>query len=158
MARRDAGEFAAFLLASQPRLRRTAYLMCGDWSLASDFVQEALIRVYRHWPRLHGGQAHAYARQAVVSVVIDAKRRWSSTEVPVDVVAGYYDDLSGRRLVRVTGSPAFHLSFAGDTLLFQGAESLLRYDLVTGTLSRLNAPTPSRSHDKDCGYVAKIPD
>ncbi|MBO0845794.1 MAG: hypothetical protein J2P22_10290 [Nocardioides sp.] len=36
MARRDSGEFTAFVLASQPRLRRTAYLMCGDWQLASD--------------------------------------------------------------------------------------------------------------------------
>jgi DNA-directed RNA polymerase specialized sigma24 family protein len=84
MARRDAEAFTAFVLAGQPRLRRTAYLMCGDWALASDFVQEALIRVYRHWPRLRSdGEAHAYARKAVVSVVIDAKRRRSSTEVPV---------------------------------------------------------------------------
>lgn len=84
MARRDSGEFTAFVLASQPRLRRTAYLMCGDWQLASDYVQEALIRVYRHWPRLRGEVgAHAYARKAVLNVVIDAKRRRSSTEVPV---------------------------------------------------------------------------
>jgi RNA polymerase sigma-70 factor (sigma-E family) len=87
MARRDAGEFTAFVLSSQPSLRRTAYLMCGDWQLASDFVQDALIRVYRHWPRLRGdAEARAYARKAVVSVVIDAKRRRSSTEVPVETV------------------------------------------------------------------------
>jgi RNA polymerase sigma-70 factor (sigma-E family) len=87
MARRDAGEFTSFVLGSQPALRRTAYLMCGDWGLASDYVQEALIRVYRHWPRLRGdAQARSYARKAVVSVVIDAKRRRSSTEVPVDAV------------------------------------------------------------------------
>jgi DNA-directed RNA polymerase specialized sigma24 family protein len=55
MARRNAEEFTSFVLASQPSLRRTAYLMCGDWQLASDHVQEALIRVYRHWPRLRGG-------------------------------------------------------------------------------------------------------
>ena len=49
--------------------------MCGDWQLASDHVQDALIRVYRHWPRLRSDpEAHAYARKAVVSVVIDAKR------------------------------------------------------------------------------------
>jgi RNA polymerase sigma-70 factor (sigma-E family) len=84
MARRDAGEFTTFVVASQPALRRTAYLMCGDWQLASDHVQEALIRVYRHWPRLQGeAAARAYARKTVVSVVIDAKRRRSSTEVPV---------------------------------------------------------------------------
>jgi RNA polymerase sigma-70 factor (sigma-E family) len=87
MARRDAEAFTAFVLAGQPRLRRTAYLMCGDWSSASDHVQEALIRVYRHWPRLRSdAEAHAYARKAVVSVVIDAKRRRSSTEVPVEQV------------------------------------------------------------------------
>ena len=54
MARRDAGEFTSFVLATQPALRRTAYLLCGDWQLASDHVQDALIRVYRHWPRLRG--------------------------------------------------------------------------------------------------------
>jgi DNA-directed RNA polymerase specialized sigma24 family protein len=38
-------------------------------------VQEALIRVYRDWPRLRGdAEARSYARKAVVSVVIDAKR------------------------------------------------------------------------------------
>lgn len=80
-------------------------------------------------------------------------------------------DLSGRRLVRVTGSPAFNVSFAGHTLVFQGLESVFRYDLVTGTLSRLNAPTSSRFleppngagsyvlwYDGAGGHVAKIPD
>src|SRR3954454_6763665 len=87
MARRDAEEFTSVVVAQQARLRRVAYLMCGDWSLASDHVQDALVRVYRHWPRLRSdGEAHAYARKAVVSVVIDAKRRRSSSEVPVDSV------------------------------------------------------------------------
>jgi RNA polymerase sigma-70 factor (sigma-E family) len=67
--------------------------MCGDWSLASDYVQDALIRVYRHWPRLRGeAEARSYARKAVVSVVIDAKRRRSSTELPV---ARLYDGVGG---------------------------------------------------------------
>jgi RNA polymerase sigma-70 factor (sigma-E family) len=61
--------------------------MCGDWQLASDHVQEALMRVYRHWPRLRGeAEARSYARKAVVRVVIDAKRHRSSSEVPVDAV------------------------------------------------------------------------
>jgi RNA polymerase sigma-70 factor (sigma-E family) len=113
MARRDSEAFTAFVIASQPRLRRTAYLMCGDWELASDYVQEALMRVYRHWPRLRSEpEAHAYARKAVVSVVIDAKRRRSSTEVPVDSVVDRLDgddaparsaerDLLGRCLAQV---------------------------------------------------------
>ena len=87
MARRDGEAFTAFVLGCQPALRRTAYLMCGGWSLASGYVQDALIRVYRHWPRLRSeGEARSYARKAVVSVVIDAKRRRSSSELPVETV------------------------------------------------------------------------
>jgi len=88
MARRDAEEFTAFVAASSPALRRTAFLMCGDWELSSDHVQEALIRVYRAWPRLHrDGRLLAYARRAVVSAAIDAGRKRSSRELPVDRIA-----------------------------------------------------------------------
>ncbi len=86
--RRDDDEFATFVSASQAGLRRTAFLMCGDWELASDFVQEALVKVYRRWPKLRReGALTAYAKRAVVSAVIDAKRLRSSREVPmVEVV------------------------------------------------------------------------
>ncbi len=60
------------------RLRRTAYLLCGDWDRASDFAQEGLIRVYVNWPRIkRQGKELAYARSAVVSAFIDASRRRS---------------------------------------------------------------------------------
>ena len=89
MTRRTRGPddgFADFAVASRSRLRRTAYLLCGDWERASDHVQEALIRVYTNWPRLErrGGEM-AYARRAVVSAVIDASRRRSSRELPVEI-------------------------------------------------------------------------
>jgi RNA polymerase sigma-70 factor (sigma-E family) len=83
VGRRSDEEFSAFAAASRDRLRRTAYLMCGDWHRASDITQEALIRVYVAWPRLaktHG--LASYARRAVVSVAIDMSRKRSSTEVP----------------------------------------------------------------------------
>jgi RNA polymerase sigma-70 factor (sigma-E family) len=84
MRGRDDQEFASFVVGSQRRLRGTAYLMCGDWALASDIVQEALIRVYVAWPRLEArsGGAHAYARRCVVNVAIDRSRKRSSSEVP----------------------------------------------------------------------------
>ena len=41
----DEMAFVEFAQAAQPRLRRAAYLLCGDWDLASDHVQEGLIRV-----------------------------------------------------------------------------------------------------------------
>jgi RNA polymerase sigma-70 factor (sigma-E family) len=80
---RDEAAFVEFAEAVRGQLRRTAYLMCGDWHQASDHVQEGLIRVYVAWPRLtRVGREYAYARKAVVSAVIDHSRRRSSTEVP----------------------------------------------------------------------------
>lgn len=83
MRRRNDDDFVEFAAARQAQLRRTAYLMCGDWQQAADIVQEALIRVYVAWPRLEkkGGLA-SYARRAVVSVAIDMSRKRSNQELP----------------------------------------------------------------------------
>jgi RNA polymerase sigma-70 factor (sigma-E family) len=82
---RDEEAFIEFAEAVRGRLRRTAYLMCGDWDLASDHVQEGLIRVYVAWPRLtRAGREYAYARKAVVSAFLDHNRRRSSTEIPAE--------------------------------------------------------------------------
>jgi RNA polymerase sigma-70 factor (sigma-E family) len=83
MGRRDEVEFAAFVEACRPGLRRTAYLMCGDWERAADLTQEAMVRVYVAWPRLrHDHGLRSYARRAVVSVAIEQARKKSSREVP----------------------------------------------------------------------------
>ncbi|WP_328324218.1 SigE family RNA polymerase sigma factor [Kribbella sp. NBC_00382] len=78
MRRRDEPEFTEFATAVIGRLRRTAYLMCGDWHRAEDAAQDALVRIYRRWPRLnreHG--LNTYAHKVVVSAVLDqAKRPW----------------------------------------------------------------------------------
>ncbi|VXC32864.1 SigE family RNA polymerase sigma factor [Nocardioides sp. AX2bis] len=95
---RDEAAFVEFAEAVRGRLRRTAYLMCGDWDRASDHVQEGLIRVYVAWPRLtRAGGEYAYARKAVTSAFLDSARRRSSTEVLTehdrDVPSGH--DLAG---------------------------------------------------------------
>ena len=101
MARRDDSDFSAFAAACRPALRRTAYLVCGDWERAADVTQEALIRVYVAWPRLDKDPGlRAYARRAVISVAIEQARRRSSREVPtthagdrvVDDCTGQVDD------------------------------------------------------------------
>ena len=80
---RDEAAFVEFAQSARDRLRRTAYLLCGDWDQASDFVQEGLIRVYVRWPRLvRDGGEHGYARKAVISAFLDHARRRSSTERP----------------------------------------------------------------------------
>ena len=96
MRRRDAtGDeaFTEFAAASRARLRRTAYLLCGDWDRASDHVQEGLVRVYVAWPRLvRGGGELAYARKAVISAFLDASRKRSSHERATNVSSARASD------------------------------------------------------------------
>ena len=94
--RRDDDAFSAFVAGNSRRLRRTAYLLCGDWQLAADITQEALIRVYVAWPRLErSGGLLAYARKAVLSATVDMKRKRSSTEIvaPADDTTPSPDDV-----------------------------------------------------------------
>jgi RNA polymerase sigma-70 factor (sigma-E family) len=81
---RDA-EFTSFAEAAFPALRRTAYLMVGDWHLAEDVVQAALTGMHRQWHRieLSYGPA-AYARGAVVNAAISELRRPHRRERLVD--------------------------------------------------------------------------
>jgi RNA polymerase sigma-70 factor (sigma-E family) len=75
--------FAAFVLATQPRFRRTAFLICGDWHQAEDIVQTALARVYSRWGRLSASDdPGAYAHRAVVNAAIDERRRPWRRELP----------------------------------------------------------------------------
>ena len=85
--RRDDSEFTAFVAARGAALRRAAYLLCGDWHRAEDLVQTALVKVYVAWPRVEAETAGAYARQAVVRVFLDSRRRRSSSETPTDSFA-----------------------------------------------------------------------
>ena len=82
MSRRDQEEFLEFAAAYRDQMRRTAYLLCGDWDRASDITQEALIRLYVAWPRLNTGGLRNYARRVVANATIDFARKKSSHELP----------------------------------------------------------------------------
>jgi RNA polymerase sigma-70 factor (sigma-E family) len=71
----DDDGFVQWASLRRRRLRRTAYLLCADWSAADDLVQESLVRVYRHWRRIASGEPDAYARKVLTSVFIDERRR-----------------------------------------------------------------------------------
>ncbi|MEU4191491.1 SigE family RNA polymerase sigma factor [Kribbella sp. NPDC026611] len=78
MRQADKAEYTEFAAAAARRLRRTAYLMCGDWHRAEDAAQDALLRIYRRWTKLNRTAGlTTYAHRAVVSAVLDqAKRPW----------------------------------------------------------------------------------
>lgn len=83
---RDDAEYVEFVAAVQDGLRRTAYLMTGDWGLAADVTQEALIKMYVARPRLERGVGlAAYARRAVVTLTID--QEWKRSRRPEDDAA-----------------------------------------------------------------------
>src|SRR5262245_61347097 len=92
--RRDDQQYADFVDASQQRLRRTAYLLTGDWQLAADATQEALLRMYVAWPRLErsGGGLQADARRALVSATVDQIRRPWRREAPAEIDVNIADD------------------------------------------------------------------
>jgi len=78
-------EYTEFAVARAEHLRRTAYLMCGDWHRAQDLTQIALAKAYAAWHRIHGdGGVDAYVRQIVVREFLSQQRRRSWHERPSD--------------------------------------------------------------------------
>ena len=69
-------EFTAYAAASAARLRRTAYLLCGDWQHAEDELQVALVKLYLSWNRVRArGALDAFVRKTLVRGLVDEHRR-----------------------------------------------------------------------------------
>jgi RNA polymerase sigma-70 factor (sigma-E family) len=68
-------EFAEFARTCQPRLLRSAYLICGDAHLAEDLLQSAFIKVALRWSQLRDGQPEAYVRTVLYRDAVSWWRR-----------------------------------------------------------------------------------
>jgi RNA polymerase sigma-70 factor (sigma-E family) len=65
-AQRDA-EYAEYVSFRLPAMRRFALLLCQDWHLADDLVQQAIIKVYVHWAKAFGADnTDAYVNAILV--------------------------------------------------------------------------------------------
>jgi RNA polymerase sigma-70 factor (sigma-E family) len=91
----DDGAFTDFVVKARPGLRRSAYLLCGDWHEADDLTQNALLAVLRRWGDLTWPEAAAgYARAAMYRIFVSDRRhaRWrlesTRSEVPDQPAAG----------------------------------------------------------------------
>ena len=51
MTRAPDQAFLEFVKSRAAPLHRMAYVLCGDWHLADDLVQETLAKSFRHWLR-----------------------------------------------------------------------------------------------------------
>jgi len=97
--------FAQFVEGRQRALQRTAWLLTGDWALAEDLVQTALVRSWPRWERIRRrDDPEIYVRRAMVNSWASwRRRRWwgeqASETLPDSPAAG---DLAAEATVRVT--------------------------------------------------------
>lgn len=69
-------DFRQFVGPRLEPLRRTAYLMCGDWHMADEVVASALIKLCRDWRRISWmHDLDAYVRRAVIDSWLDERSR-----------------------------------------------------------------------------------
>ena len=79
--------FAEYFAARQDAVRRSAYLLCGDWHRADDVAQTAFVKLHRHWERVRDkGALDAWMRRTVVRTVVDESRRPWRRERPTEVL------------------------------------------------------------------------
>ena len=82
---RDEARFREYVAGSTARLRRTAFLVCGDWHRAEDAVQSVMVTLYAKPPR-NWDAVDAWVRTALLRRLVDeARRPWNSDRL-VDAV------------------------------------------------------------------------
>jgi RNA polymerase sigma-70 factor (sigma-E family) len=85
----EADGFAQFIEAREQALRRTAWLLTNDWSLAQDLVQTALARSWPHWGRIRrDDDPEIYVRRVMVNTWATWHRRRRKAAQLHGVLAG----------------------------------------------------------------------
>lgn len=74
-------------MATSLRLRRTAFLLCGDWHTAEDLVQSALAKVFVSWRKIRRQDAaYAYAERTLLHIYLGSKRLKRPNEILTDAL------------------------------------------------------------------------
>src|SRR5262245_60052587 len=78
----SADEFIEFATVASPRLRRTAFLLCGDWHTAEDLAQTTLAKMFVAWRRVSQLDAvYPYATRTLVHTYLAGRRRKRAAEL-----------------------------------------------------------------------------
>lgn len=77
-------EFKAYAGSRMRDLRRTAFLLCGDWHHADDVVQTVFTKLYVRWNKVEQHERiDSYVRTMVVRAAFERRRRlWWQRELP----------------------------------------------------------------------------
>jgi RNA polymerase sigma-70 factor (sigma-E family) len=82
-------DYRSFVQRRAAPLHRTAYLLCGDWHVANDLVQETLAKAFRHWRRVRrADNPDAYVHRMLIN---EANQHWRRHRKVVPFVAGVHD-------------------------------------------------------------------
>jgi RNA polymerase sigma-70 factor (sigma-E family) len=114
MTAREELDFGSWAEFAAPRLRRLGFLITGDWYLAEDLTQDALIRIYSVWGRVsRTGAPNAYASRVLVNLnrswVRVARNRERPTEHLPDRTEPVFADTAGSDLQDRLASALAHL-------------------------------------------------
>jgi RNA polymerase sigma-70 factor (sigma-E family) len=75
-------EFVEFAAAASARLRRTAFLLCGNWHTAEDLAQTTLAKMFVSWRRIRRHEAaYSYATRTLVNTYLADRRLGKAAEV-----------------------------------------------------------------------------
>ena len=68
-------EFESFYAGEAARVHRLAILMVQDRERAAELAQEAMLRAYTAWHRIHGGDPGPYVRRILINLCRSHHRR-----------------------------------------------------------------------------------
>jgi RNA polymerase sigma-70 factor (sigma-E family) len=79
----DQQQFSEYFAARRDTVRRTAYLLCGDWYWADDLTQAAFMRLAVSWRKVRDhGALDAFVRTCLVRAYLsEARRAWRRREL-----------------------------------------------------------------------------
>jgi RNA polymerase sigma-70 factor (sigma-E family) len=70
-------QFAAYFAARHDVVRRTAYLLCGDWHFADDLSQLTFVRLAAAWHRVRERDSlDSYVQTILLRTFLAENRRW----------------------------------------------------------------------------------
>ena len=135
MTSRYDGQFADYITARLPALRRLAFLLCQDWHQADDLAQAAAIKAYTHWARAaRADNTDAYINAILVREFLHERRsgwvrRVSLTEPPESAASqadhdGSLDLRSAVSVLPPRQRAVLVLRFYCDLNTFQTAQAL----------------------------------
>ncbi|MEV4623129.1 SigE family RNA polymerase sigma factor [Asanoa sp. NPDC049573] len=78
----DQRQFREYFTARRDAVRRTAYVLCGDWHWADDLAQSAFMRLAVSWRKVRDREAlDAFVRTCLVRAYLsDVRRVWRRRE------------------------------------------------------------------------------